>query len=155
MSGKERRLGTLQNQALRHVADAFKRVNTETLEAETYTCPSHVHMNKLRDQATLGKSTAEHNRSHPPLSRHQESNTPQYFYSHPNKRPRRNSAIPQKSMELQTSMQLQHKGLICLTRQQRCVTVFRKPKAPLRSRRWPTLDLCIFEPRFGKVMLAV
>jgi hypothetical protein len=86
VSGKQRRLGTLQNQALRHVADASKRVNTKTLD---------VHMNKLRDQATLGESTAEHKRSHPPLSRHQESNTPQYFYSHPNKRPRRNSAIPQ------------------------------------------------------------
>lgn len=36
LSGKARRLGALQNQALRHVADAFKRINTETLEAETY-----------------------------------------------------------------------------------------------------------------------
>ncbi len=53
LSGKERRLGTLQNQALRHVAGAFKRVNTETLEAETYTSPLHVHLNMLQDKATL------------------------------------------------------------------------------------------------------
>jgi hypothetical protein len=39
--------------ALRHVAGAFKKVNTETLEAETYTCPLHIHLNKLQDQATL------------------------------------------------------------------------------------------------------
>jgi len=53
LSSKERRLGTLQNHALRHIAGAFKRVNTETLEAETYISPLHVHLNKLQDQATL------------------------------------------------------------------------------------------------------
>ncbi len=37
----------------RHVAGAFKRVNTETLEAETYTSPLHVHLNMLQDKATL------------------------------------------------------------------------------------------------------
>jgi bifunctional DNase/RNase len=44
---KERRLETLQNQILRHVAEAFKRVNIETLKTETYTSSLHVHLNML------------------------------------------------------------------------------------------------------------
>jgi len=35
------------------VVDVFKKVNIETLEAETYIPPLHVHLNKLQDQATL------------------------------------------------------------------------------------------------------
>ncbi len=50
---KERRLETLQNQTLRHVAEAFKRVNIETLEAETYTSSLHVHLNMLQNKVTL------------------------------------------------------------------------------------------------------
>ncbi len=53
LSSKERRLETLQNQALRHVAEAFKRVNIETLEAETYTSSLHVHLNMLQNKITL------------------------------------------------------------------------------------------------------
>lgn len=53
LSGKERRLGILQNQALRHISGAFKRSNIETLKAETYTLPLHIHLNKLQNQATL------------------------------------------------------------------------------------------------------
>ncbi len=50
---KERRLETLQNQTLRHVAEAFKRVNIETLEAETYMSLLHVHLNMLQNKITL------------------------------------------------------------------------------------------------------
>ncbi len=41
------RLETLQNQALYHVIDIFKKVNIETLKVETYTFSLHVHLNKL------------------------------------------------------------------------------------------------------------
>ncbi len=50
---KERRLETLQNQTLRHVAEAFKRVSIETLEAETYTSSLHVHLNMLQNKIML------------------------------------------------------------------------------------------------------
>ncbi len=50
---KERRLETLQNQTLHHVAEAFKRVNIETLETETYTSSLHVHLNMLQNKITL------------------------------------------------------------------------------------------------------
>ncbi len=53
LSSKERRLETLQNQTLHHVAEAFKRVNIETLEAETYTSSLHVHLNMLQNKVTL------------------------------------------------------------------------------------------------------
>ncbi len=53
LSSKERRLETLQNQTLHHVAEAFKRVNIETLETETYTSSLHVHMNMLQNKITL------------------------------------------------------------------------------------------------------
>ncbi len=47
------RLETLQNQALHHVIDIFKKVNIETLKVETYTFLLHVHLNKLQNQVTL------------------------------------------------------------------------------------------------------
>ncbi len=53
LSSKERRLETLQNQILRHVAEAFKRVSIETLETETYTSSLHVHLNMLQNKITL------------------------------------------------------------------------------------------------------
>jgi len=53
LSSKERRLETLQNQTLRHVAEAFKRVSIETLETETYTSSLHVHLNMLQNKITL------------------------------------------------------------------------------------------------------
>ncbi len=53
LSGKERRLETLQNQILRHVAKTFKRVSIETLKAEMYTSSLHVHLNMLQDKITL------------------------------------------------------------------------------------------------------
>ncbi len=53
LSSKERRLETLQNQTLHHVAEAFKRVNIETLEAETYMSSLHVHLNMLQNKITL------------------------------------------------------------------------------------------------------
>ncbi len=53
LSSKECRLETLQNQTLRHVAEVFKRVNIETLEAETYTSSLHVHLNMLQNKITL------------------------------------------------------------------------------------------------------
>jgi len=53
LSSKERRLETLQNQTLRHVAEVFKRVSIETLEAETYTSSLHVHLNMLQNKITL------------------------------------------------------------------------------------------------------
>ncbi len=53
LSSKERRLETLQNQTLRHVAEVFKRVSIETLETETYTSLLHVHLNMLQNKITL------------------------------------------------------------------------------------------------------
>ncbi len=44
---KECKLETLQNQTLCYVAKAFKKVNIETLETETYTSLLHVHLNML------------------------------------------------------------------------------------------------------------
>ena len=53
LSSKERKLKTLQNQTLHHVAEAFKRVSIETLKAETYTSSLHVHLNMLQNKITL------------------------------------------------------------------------------------------------------
>ncbi len=53
LSSKECRLETLQNQILCHVAKAFKRVNIETLETETYMSSLHVHLNMLQNKITL------------------------------------------------------------------------------------------------------
>jgi len=53
LSNKEHRLETLQNQTLRHVAEAFKRVNIETLETEIYMSSLHVHLNMLQDKIML------------------------------------------------------------------------------------------------------
>ncbi len=53
LSSKECRLETLQNQTLCHVAEVFKRVNIETLEAETYMSSLHVHLNMLQNKITL------------------------------------------------------------------------------------------------------
>ncbi len=53
LSSKERRLETLQNQTLHHVAEAFKRVNIETLETETYISSLHVYLNMLQNKITL------------------------------------------------------------------------------------------------------
>ncbi len=50
---KECRLETLQNQTLHHVAEAFKRVNIETLKTETYMNSLHVHLNMLQNKITL------------------------------------------------------------------------------------------------------
>ncbi len=50
---KECRLETLQNQTLYHVAEAFKKVNIETLETETYMSLLHVHLNMLQNKITL------------------------------------------------------------------------------------------------------
>jgi len=50
---KERRLETLQNQTLHHVAKAFKRVNIETLKTETYMSSLHIHLNMLQNKITL------------------------------------------------------------------------------------------------------
>ncbi len=47
------RLKTLQNQALRHVINVFRKVNIETLKVETYTFSLHVHLNKLQNQVIL------------------------------------------------------------------------------------------------------
>ncbi len=47
------RLETLQNQALYHVINVFRKVNIETLKVETYTFLLHVHLNKLQNQVTL------------------------------------------------------------------------------------------------------
>jgi len=47
------RLETLQNQALCHVIDIFRKMNIETLKVETYTFSLHVHLNKLQNQVTL------------------------------------------------------------------------------------------------------
>ncbi len=53
LSSKECRLETLQNQTLHHVAEAFKRVNIETLKTETYMSLLHVHLNMLQDKIML------------------------------------------------------------------------------------------------------
>ncbi len=53
LSSKECKLETLQNQTLRHVAEAFKRVSIETLKTETYTSSLHVHLNMLQNKITL------------------------------------------------------------------------------------------------------
>jgi len=53
LSDKKCRLETLQNQTLRHVAKAFKRVSIETLEIEMYTSSLHVHLNMLQNKVTL------------------------------------------------------------------------------------------------------
>ncbi len=50
---KECRLETLQNQTLYHVAEAFKRVNIETVKTEIYMSSLHVHLNMLQDKITL------------------------------------------------------------------------------------------------------
>ncbi len=47
------RLETLQNQALHHVINIFRKVNIEMLKVETYTFLLHVHLNKLQNQVTL------------------------------------------------------------------------------------------------------
>ncbi len=47
------RLETLQNQALCHVINVFRKVNIKTLKVETYTFLLHVHLNKLQNQVTL------------------------------------------------------------------------------------------------------
>ncbi len=53
LSNKKRRLETLQNQTLHHVAEAFKRVSIETLKTEIYTSSLHVHLNILQNKITL------------------------------------------------------------------------------------------------------
>ncbi len=53
LSSIKRRLETLQNQALCHVINVFKKVNIETLKVKTYTFLLHVHLNKLQNQVTL------------------------------------------------------------------------------------------------------
>ncbi len=53
LSDKERRIETLQNQILHHVAETFKRVSIKTLKAETFTSSLHVHLNMLQDKITL------------------------------------------------------------------------------------------------------
>jgi len=53
LRGKEHRLEVLQNRALRNVTGAFKKVSTQTMEAEAYTPPIHTTLNKLQDKATL------------------------------------------------------------------------------------------------------
>ncbi len=53
LSSKECRLEILQNQTLRYVAEAFKRVSIETLETETYISSLHVHLNMLQNKITL------------------------------------------------------------------------------------------------------
>ncbi len=53
LSSTKWRLETLQNQALHHVINVFRKVNIETLKVETYTFLLHVHLNKLQNQVTL------------------------------------------------------------------------------------------------------
>ncbi len=53
LSSMKWRLKTLQNQALHHMIDIFRKVNIETLKVETYTFLLHVHLNKLQNQVTL------------------------------------------------------------------------------------------------------
>ncbi len=50
---KECKLETLQNQTLHHVAEAFKRVNIETLKTETYMSLLHVYLNMLQNKIML------------------------------------------------------------------------------------------------------
>ncbi len=50
---KECKLKTLQNQTLHHIAEAFKRVNIETLKTEIYMSSLHVHLNMLQNKITL------------------------------------------------------------------------------------------------------
>ncbi len=50
---KECKLKTLQDQALHYVVEMFKKVNIETLEAETYISLLHVHLNMLQDKIML------------------------------------------------------------------------------------------------------
>jgi len=49
LSSMKWRLKTLQNQALCHVINVFRKVNIETLKVETYTFLLHVHLNKLQN----------------------------------------------------------------------------------------------------------
>ncbi len=53
LSSMKWRLETLQNQALHHVINVFRKVNIEMLKVETYTFSLHVHLNKLQNQVTL------------------------------------------------------------------------------------------------------
>ncbi len=53
LSSMKWRLETLQNQALRHMINVFKKVNIEMLKVETYAFSLHVHLNKLQNQVTL------------------------------------------------------------------------------------------------------
>jgi len=53
LSSTKWRLETLQNQALCHVINVFRKVNIETLKVEIYTFSLHVHLNKLQNQVTL------------------------------------------------------------------------------------------------------
>ncbi len=46
-------LKTLQNQALHHVTDIFKKVKIETLKVKIYTSLLHVYLNKLQNQTML------------------------------------------------------------------------------------------------------
>ena len=50
---KEKRLEKLQNKALRNITGAFKKVSTETLEAEAYVPPIHITLDRLQDRSTL------------------------------------------------------------------------------------------------------
>ena len=63
LSGMERRLEALQNQALRHVADVFKKVKFETLEAETSeqaTGPGYTTQSSRRQNAGDSASMRDH-----------------------------------------------------------------------------------------------
>ncbi len=53
LSSMKWRLEVLQNQALRHVIDIFKKVNIKMLKVKTYIFSLHIHLNKLQNQATL------------------------------------------------------------------------------------------------------
>ncbi len=53
LSSTKWRLETLQNQALCHVINVFRKVNIKTLKVEIYTFLLHVHLNKLQNQVTL------------------------------------------------------------------------------------------------------
>ncbi len=53
LSSTKWRLETLQNQALHHVINIFRKVNIKTLKVETYTFLLHVYLNKLQNQVTL------------------------------------------------------------------------------------------------------
>ncbi len=47
------KLETLQNQALCHMINVFRKVNIKTLKVETYTFSLHIHLNKLQNQVIL------------------------------------------------------------------------------------------------------